>query len=221
MQQLLLDDCVPYADFAVWGPHQRRLYKKLVFTTFTHMPNGEWVHKELPGPPDVDAWWRSWRVYKCVLLLLGAVRPERLDNYGEHIRDLVNRYGAPAWWAVYQGDVRCRSEHFERLRRRCEEAHVNAQALGAPSAYNQAKPWDDVFAAAVRDREFWDREVRDPAVVFSIRVIVAKDLTDQCVPGPAWPGARRPPRHRAGSHLPLRFLKPVPGARDWRGKGAH
>eukprot|EP00969_Alexandrium_andersonii_P289954 12816434-Alexandrium_andersonii.AAC.1 len=52
------------------------------------------------------------------MLLLEQCSPEPLDLYGEHIRSLVETYGADAWYLVYQADVRMRSEEFERIWRR-------------------------------------------------------------------------------------------------------
>ena len=57
-------------------------------------------------------------VFKCTLLLLGSVKPERLDLYGEHLKSFLTTYGPRWWFLIYQADVRMRSEHFERIRRR-------------------------------------------------------------------------------------------------------
>ena len=41
-----------------------------------------------------------------------------LDNYHHFIYSLHRDFGAEAWSIVYQGDVRARLEHLERLNRR-------------------------------------------------------------------------------------------------------
>ena len=73
---------------------------------------------ELPGPPDFDTWWKSWLVLRCALLLLKAVKAERLELYSELIRTLFNQYGVQCWFLIYQAGARMRSEVFERIRRR-------------------------------------------------------------------------------------------------------
>ena len=51
LKQLLVSDRPPYVDFALWGPFGRRMLQKLVFITMVLGPGGEWLRKELPGPP--------------------------------------------------------------------------------------------------------------------------------------------------------------------------
>ena len=157
LQQLLLANAVPYADFAVFGPYGLRMLRRLVFVSWFF--DGEnWKHRELPGPPDYNAWHRCWKVYRCALLLLKQVSIARLDEYGEFIRSMHERYGSRCWWLVYQADVRMRSEHFERIRRRLEAKPEHG--------YSTANPWNAVFAAAVRDSDFWTSEVKEQATLF-------------------------------------------------------
>ena len=41
----------PYVDFSLFGPHGRRLLKRLTFTQFAFHPDqGSWSRHELPGP---------------------------------------------------------------------------------------------------------------------------------------------------------------------------
>ena len=119
-------------DFALFGPHGRRLLKKLSHAAHLYNPqDGSWRKAELPGPPSIDDWWRSWMVYKCTLLLLDAVKPEPLELYGEHIRSLATDYGPACWFLVYQADVRMRSEEFERLRPDFEAIRGRCVVCGA------------------------------------------------------------------------------------------
>ena len=157
LQQLLLAKAVPYADFAVFGPYGLRMLRRLVFVSWFF--DGEnWKHRELPGPPDYNAWHRCWKVYRCTMLLLKQVSVARLDEYGEFIRTMHERYGSKCWWLVYQADVRMRSEHFERIRRRLESK--------PEFGYSAGNPWNAVFAAAVRDSDFWNSEVKEQATLF-------------------------------------------------------
>ena len=59
IKQVVRADAPPYADFSIFGPHGKRLLRKLMFTAWEQMPNGQWHKKELPGPPNLDGWWAS------------------------------------------------------------------------------------------------------------------------------------------------------------------
>ena len=70
-----------------------------------------------------------------------------------------------------------RSEEFERLRRVLQlnhnSGHRSAPAMGL--GFDPARPWDGVFAAAahplcLESLSFWQREVRDKAVLYLTRV---------------------------------------------------
>ena len=170
LRQVLKDDGVPYADFAVFGPHGNRLIKRLTFKSFVHQPDGTWRRVELAGPPDFGSWWRCYRTFKTLLLMLGVAKVEHVDNYGEHVRELHEKFGAKCWFLIYQADVRMRSEEFERIRRTLESQHnkFNDTSLSALSDFDPKQPWNAVFkhAASDRSKTFWDREVRDKAFLF-------------------------------------------------------
>ena len=92
VSQLLKHGAAPYVDFSIFGPHGRRLLRKLTFISYQYnAPEGSWKRLELPGPPDFDAWWKCWMVLSTTLLLLEAVKAERLALYGELIRSLVQQ----------------------------------------------------------------------------------------------------------------------------------
>ena len=66
VHQLVKADMAPYVDFSLFGPHGKRLLKKLTYITQNFDPStNSWQRHELPGPPDYDAWIRSWQVYEC------------------------------------------------------------------------------------------------------------------------------------------------------------
>ena len=231
VHQLLRADRAPYVDFALFGPHGRRLLKKLSHAAHLYMPHdGSWRKAELPGPPSIDDWWRSWMVFRCSLLLLNAVKPEPLELYGEHIRTLATDYGPACWFLVYQADVRMRSEEFERLRRRT--------AMEGQPDFDPSAPWGTVFDLAVREKDFWDAEVHQKSLLFLARVRTPAELTHDGTAQPgrgftrqlvdaAWPDARRrrqggpprpaaPPPRRADDRLPL--ATPAPPARPPAGQ---
>ena len=145
--QLVRAGVPPYVDFSVFGPHGKRMLKKIHLVANYYEPSdGTWRRVELPGPPDFEVWWKCWLVFRCTMLLLQASKPEPLDLYGELMRTMSQTYGPSCWFLIYQADVRMRSEELERIRRRAaSEAHP------AEFRFN----WGDIFLIAVRSREFW------------------------------------------------------------------
>ena len=181
--QLIGADAVPYVDFAIFGPHGKRAMKKISHMAYTFLPaSGEWKRVEMPGPPCYDTWYKSWVVFECALTLLGTVRTERLRQYSEAIRGYITLYGPSIWPIVYQADVRMRSEQFERIRR-AAEIELSRLPPGMKHAlYDPAKPWDGVFALAIRDNRFWETEVRELAVLWLARVRLPRPfITDDTI----------------------------------------
>lgn len=140
VHQIIGGDMPPYVDFSIFGPHGRRMLTKLTYFAYTHLPDGSWQRNSLPGPSTFELWWAAFRVLRCTLLLLEVVPPEILDAYGEFIREQNTAYGPDAWFLVYQADVRMRSEHFDRIRRRAERAHHAAQTHVYHSTFKPEAP---------------------------------------------------------------------------------
>ena len=107
------------------------------------------------------------------MLLLQCVDSERLEHYGEFIRQLVEMYGPESWFLIYQADVRFRSEEMERI---CRNAQINLESQTPEeitrTGYVSERPWDWVWGAALGDtgRAFWESEVHRPAVFFLARI---------------------------------------------------
>jgi hypothetical protein len=175
--QVVASDLVPYADFALLGPHGRRLVGKLSYMAWTFQPDGTWHRKELPGPPSFEHWWSSFRVLRTIFLLLDIAPPELLDNYGEMLRGFHTLYGPSAWFLIYTADVRMRSEQFDRLRRYAERDHeaVTTTGLTSTSTFDPAKPWHATFRAALADKLWWDENLHRPAILFLTRVKSASE----------------------------------------------
>lgn len=178
VRQLVASGNNPYIDYAVYGPHGLRLLRKLTFAAFALNSMGEWSRRELPGPPDIEAWFQIFRCMRTTFLLLETVTAERLDNYCEHVRSLAARFGPECWDLVYQADVHMRSEQFERIRRRL--------ATSPEHGFTAAAPWNAVFAQAVKEDAYWSREVVTPC---TLRLAQAKSVAS---PIPISPPRGRP-----------------------------
>ena len=167
----------PYADFALFTNFGLRFLKGLKFTNHVMQPDGSWRTVEVPGPPNYDAWYTSWRVFENVLLGLTVKVPDpsgtgpdidkpiisqaTLDAYREAFRDLCKAY-PEVWHLCYTAEDRCRCEHFPRLRRKLEDDFVT----GILPRFCMQTPWDSVMRWAAQDRGYWDEFVREPALKF-------------------------------------------------------
>ena len=156
-KQLLDSGSPPYIDYAVYGPNGLRLLRKLTFASYSINSQGEWQKKELPGPPDIESWRKIHRVVRTTFLLLEAVSAERLDGYAEFLSALAGRFGPKCWDIIYTADVHMRSEQFERIRRRLQAA--------PQFGYTETKPWDAVYAQAIKEDAFWSQEVITPCTL--------------------------------------------------------
>eukprot|EP00971_Amphidinium_carterae_P348659 6490615-Amphidinium_carterae.1 len=187
--QALGDGSLPYADFAVFGPHGDRLARKLRFANYTMNPvDGVWTRTELPGPPDFQTWWKCFRTYKTLLLLLDLVDIEPIDNYGEKVRDLHDTFGPPCWFIIYQADSRMRSEQFERIRRRLDSDYNKVTQAGGSTKlidFDPKKPWNGVLREAASDTEFWTVEVKDKAYFFLTAVRTSQAVREDGTAQPA------------------------------------
>ena len=161
----------PYADFAIFVNFQHRFFKTLKFLNHVLQANGTFKAVEVPGPPSYDHWLTSWRVFENTLLMfehnvaagvnVPVVTQASLEEYRDGFRDMVVNY-PEAWHLLVVAEDRCRCEHFPRLKRECQDRADKGQLPD----FSEERPWDYVFRAAARDRDYWDRNVREPAILF-------------------------------------------------------
>ena len=62
-----------------------------------------------------------------------------------------------------------RSEQMECIRRRGDEEKATAEASGNGHLMVAARPWDWVWAEAVKDVVFWRLELEEPSQLMLIR----------------------------------------------------
>ena len=162
LAQLLKANATPYADMSLWGPHGLRTLRKAVFKSYVlNAASGEWSKKEAPGPESIVAWEKCFKTYKVAMVLLEAADPERLEAYMEHVKEFHNRFGPACWGIIYRADTRMRSEYMERIRRALDDDPRHG--------YTPANPWAAIFAEAVREQDFWTREVVTPSTLLLAR----------------------------------------------------
>ena len=154
----------PYADFGVWGPHGARLERRLRFTSHVMSPDGTWRTVELPGADSLDTWRDCWAVFKTAAIMDQVALIATLDRYESKFVERCRRY-PDAWHLCAQADIRCRSEFFIDERRKQERFHTAHATL---SAYDPLMPWNSVIKAAADDTEFWDRELKEPALLYTV-----------------------------------------------------
>jgi len=64
-----------------------------------------------------------------------------------------------------RADIRCRMEWWTEERRRQEGFHAHHPAL---SGFDPNMPWNSVIKASSTDVEFWDRELKEPALLYTM-----------------------------------------------------
>ena len=157
----------PYADFALLAPHDWCYWR---FTNHVLQPDGTIKEEEVPGPPNYDSWYSSWKIYRSTLLTvtrktggtqLPIVTPTALDRYLENFKTLVLTF-PEAWHILVVAEDKCRLERVTKIKARAEGVLL----AGAVTAYNPKMPWDYVFEAAAADQGYWDRNVREPALIW-------------------------------------------------------
>ncbi len=176
---LLASQVPPYVDFALFGPHQQRLRKRLRFTGLQLAADGSLRHAELLGPPTLEDWESCYRILSTCLIMFDAVTPACLDRYRYMIADFIRFYSPTAWSIVYQADVRMRLEHMQSLRRRALTLISERPDEAARLQLTPEKPWDWVWKQAVWDSEkFWNRQVVTPCLLVLSRSANLTRLVD-------------------------------------------
>ena len=123
----------PYADFAVFQPHGRRLAKYRLFEAQIFV-DGALTTRQLKGPLDFQAWESCWEVLRNTLISLGAVSPATLDAYKRGISQL-NDLHPQQWGIVYMADELLRSELWQSV----------SDGLADTLALPDVNPWDYVI----------------------------------------------------------------------------
>ena len=173
LKHVVTRECVPYADFGVFGPHAIRMMRKLRLTGLMLGPSGELFRSEMAGPMSYDQWEACFMVFRSAMVMLEFASPSSLDGYRDHVRQYSTRFRAQCWALIYQTDTRARREHAERLRRRANIELTALDSIGANGAYSSSYPWEYVFRQLPVEFAFWKRELENPALLIVARAPVA------------------------------------------------
>ena len=181
-------DVAPYADFSIFRPYGLRLQRALKFAAQQWDPSSNsFKPKEIPGPANICEWRRCWKVLVFSMLALKAATRARMGKYAAKIEALTEKYGnlggeGKGWWLVAQGDIRCRGERFEKIRRGLQVKYNRDKASGMADEdidyFNPKMPWDGVFLAAAQDKDFWTEQVTESAFLYATRLQSISQLTD-------------------------------------------
>jgi hypothetical protein len=174
LKQVVDSGQAPSVDFGIFGPHGKRLMRKLMFSAYRLSEDQQWIKCELSGPPDFDQWSRCYRTWKIAMLLIEAATVESLESYFELIKELFLEFGREYWWILYQADVRMRGENFDTMRRNLEMANnewavIDPRISSILAPFDMTMPWDAVIrTAAEPHHDHWTREVRNKIMTFRL-----------------------------------------------------
>ena len=123
----------PYADFAIFQPHGRRLAKHHKFDAQMFV-DGKLQVRQLKGPSDFAAWKACWDVFRATMICLGVVSPATLDGYERGI-SLLNDLYPTHWGLIFCADEIIRSERWQSV----------AEGLVDNKVWPDDRPWDYVI----------------------------------------------------------------------------
>ena len=218
-----------FADFAIYGPHQHRMMRKLLLSGLVPAGDGTYRRIELKGPPDFHIWKKAFKVYRNNMIMIEAVGVNQLDRYLQIMSKFYSDYGACVWLLLYQADVRMRYEEMPTIRRELAEEAEKIKKAGGEHPYDEANPWRLVWKRAVGDecRNFWQDEFVTPAQHVRLRLKTIGEVVDGDAPvetpkeaaAPRFEPVREvisprrspPPRRQAPTLRPKRGAEAVDG----------
>ena len=163
---LVDNHAVPYLDFAIWGAYGHRMERKLRLAGQILDSAGKFRHIEIAGPPTLEVWQEAYNVMCTAFLFLDICDLGTLLLYRKKIVDYHNCYGPSTWILLYQTDVRFRHEKLEKIRRQCLRDHATARNAGGTTPFDAARPWNFSWVTGLKDKEWWEKEYKDPAMLY-------------------------------------------------------
>jgi len=181
--------------------------------------DGSLIHHELKGPSTIEAWLKSWAVFRSAMIMINAVDISDLDGYAALIKRYSDRYGAATWGLLYQADHRARLEQLERIRRRgareYEIVKRRTQDGDVLHEFVPTRPWPWCFAQLAADTAWWQDQFVEDAILVRAKIDSdAKKLDgDAEIEMPSGsvsrsaPTQRAPPAAQRGERTPTKASK--------------
>lgn len=181
---LLLADLSVYADFAIFGPHGNRIYKKLVMAGLIPAGVGEFRRVELRGPPNITVWTACFMVMRSAYIMWRIASMNALDRYLHKIWQLHRDYGSAVWHLLYQAEARMRSEELPEIQRTLVREKRVVEAAKGVHPFNPERPWAEAWVRATSERsdKFWNDEFVVPATLVRLRLKSLGQVVDGDLP---------------------------------------
>ena len=109
---------VPYVDFNVFVPYGDRSVRKQKCMGQVFNQHGQLVTVELAGPATFELWQASYAILANALVMTNQVDLGNLDDYRKYFERFYKKHGESVYALMHQADVRSRSEHMSRVRRK-------------------------------------------------------------------------------------------------------
>ena len=168
-----------YVDFGVFRPNGGRLERRMRMTIHARNLKGDWIPFEIAGPACFAEWQQGWRVFVVAMRGMAEADQPPMNEYEHTIQDLVETFGEACWWIIAQGDGRMRSEHMPRMLSQALDDKEEVERKGGVHPLDLRRPWDYLFLAASRDRDFWADEVKDKCTRWLTRIEGKESIADE------------------------------------------
>ena len=104
----------PYADFAVFTPHNKKFLKAMKYRTFLPTMEGGYMAKEVPGPATYSQWLGSFRVWRTAMLMLEILDLALIQRYELLVENMVKQLPG-CWHLIVSAEDRARSDQLARF----------------------------------------------------------------------------------------------------------
>ena len=152
----------PYADFAVFTPHNKRFLKAMKYRTFVPTMEGGYMAKEVPGPASYSQWLGSFRVWRASMLMLEILDLALIQRYELLVENMVKQLPG-CWHLIVSAEDQARSDQLARLQMQAMMNHAVGDVV--PRGWVETRPcWGPIFKLLIEDHQFWQEHVHAPAM---------------------------------------------------------
>ncbi|CAK0839052.1 unnamed protein product [Prorocentrum cordatum] len=162
----LADACYPMLafDMGVWGPQDGRRQRAAALSAHVQNSAGEWITKEIKGPPNLGAWIEAWDFASAGFLMGDVMDRAVAEGYRDFFTRMVRNYpGAETWAVCADAEWTFRFEFAADELERQRQFHGTSPDI---ALYEPARRWNSVLVAGVRGIDamrFWEEHLKEPA----------------------------------------------------------